>query len=435
MDLVNLPLPHTVVLVDIAGFGKRTNERQLQARNWLFTTLDRVFAGSGAERTGFSNVERGDGALIMVPATVSLVQVLRAVTGDLAAAVHAHNAAEPAHRMVLRAAVHSGHVHTDRWGSVGSDVNLAARFDSAAPFRRAMDRTDAEFGVIVSTVVYDQVVREGYDGIDPLTYQRIRVRIKDVDAAAWISVAGARPPLPGLGLRRPRWFVTVAAVVVTALAVTAGLVLPADGDAPSDRTPFAAYADYLLDGYPSAVHPTVLALTDFPTADRCRDAERWAVGQGGAFASGTPVRLTLIGQGQRTIVVQKVTAKVVQRAEPMAGTELGCESSGAKDPIPIGVDLDQPDPVARKLDEHGTVTEPYFAGTVVELRSDESVVFDIVPTTVACTCSWQIELTYVDNGAAEVLTVNGVDDQPFRTASTTRVARRFGEFGGAWNGP
>jgi hypothetical protein len=436
---MSLPLQYTVVLVDVAHYSRRTNEGQLAAREWLFPTLDEVFSGGGGGHPGFSVSERGDGALVMVPASVSPVQVLRAVLVDLAAAVTETNAKrEGADRLALRVSVHAGLAHTDPWGSVSSDVNLPARMDAASAPRRAMRRSGAELGVIVSEAVYDQAVRHGYDGIDPRAFQRIRERVKGSTLTAWLAVSGAIPPLPGLGFRRPRWLVVTAATVVVALAAALALVSPTGGPDTPAGPPFAAYADYMLDNAPAAVHPKPLGREDFPTTDRCRDVERWAVRNGGAYASRTPVRLTLIGQGQRTVVIQRVTAKVTERLPPMAGTELFCGSSGAFPVIPIGIDLDADEPQAQRLDEHGATIGPYFANSQVQVGPREGVVFDLVPTTKSCTCTWTIELSYIDSGvgagAARTVTVAGIGGAPFRTAADGSVVHEYGELGGVWRG-
>lgn len=385
--------------------------------------------------------DRGDGMLVVVPAELSTATVLRAVSRTLAAHLRAHNAeATREARVALRVAVHAGDIHRDERGSVGAAVNMPFRLADAPPLRRGVEACGAELGVIVSAAVHEQIVVHGYKA-SIRAYQGVVVRVKETRARAWITVPGHRPPLPGVPARRIGAAGLVAGgVLAVAAGVVAAVLVPRSAAEPAgagSSVPFSAYANYQLEGDPSAVHPDVLGRSEFPVDQDCHDVARWVLDHGGGYTSVTPVRLTLIGQGEQTIVVQRLVARVIDRVDAPAGTRFDCLSAGTVEPVPVTVDLDAPDPVARRVAPDGSSGAPFFADTVVELRSGEAVVFDIIPTTTRCLCAWDLELSYVADGELRTTVVRSPGGEPFRTSASEQVVRVYGALVGtsAWEGP
>ncbi|MFC3453244.1 hypothetical protein [Amycolatopsis speibonae] len=432
------PLQKAVVMVDVAGFGARSNPHQLTVREWLFSTLEEILVGKGRSRPGFSLDERGDGALIVIPPDISLTRVVRVFTVDLARRVRERNDAGPVtQRIALRVALHVGLVHADPWGSVGSDVNLVARLEGAKTFRRMMRSAEADFGVIVSGAVYEQVVRHHYEDIDPADYRRISVSSKETRTRAWVTFAGAGSPSKRRRFDKSRnraLFALTAALVVIVVAGAVLIAVPsATEDDPVYRIPFTAHAEYLLEDYPTAVHSESLTPDGIPGSRYCRDLESEVVRRGGWFASGTPVRLTLIGLGSRTVVIRGIQARIVERGKPATGTAFACAPWNSAHPsIPLGVDLDAPDPRVRKASEQVNGSPSYFADTVVELAPTESATFDIKPITEDCACGWVVHLSYVDEGQVRETEIGGKAGQLLRTSSVQSAGQRYSETGGVW---
>ncbi|OLZ52477.1 hypothetical protein BS329_14280 [Amycolatopsis coloradensis] len=222
----------------------------------------------------------------------------------------------------------------------------------------------------------------------------------------------------------------VVAAVVGAVLVTAPSA-PEGG--PAYQVPFTAQADYLLEGYPQAVHPDLLTPDDIPGSRRCRDLEGAVVSRGGWFASGTPVRLTLIGLGKRTVVIRSMQVQVVERAKPATGTAFACSRwIDARLSIPLTVDLDGTDPRVRNSAESVNGSPSYFADTVVELAPTESVTFDINPVAKDCACGWMVKLSYTDEGQGREMEIKGESGQLLRTSSVLAAGQEYIETGGVW---
>jgi hypothetical protein len=191
MASMNNPESRTIVCLDVAGFSGRPNPAQLRIREALPVQVATAFSDAGIDGSRYDYDDRGDGALIVLPAEVDPLPVLGVVVPALALAVARHNAAhnaDPARQFVLRVAVNWGTVHRDGGGFAGSTINETARLVDAEPLRRALRKTGAALGVAVSTSVYDNYVRHDYGGIEHTDYVESRVVVKQFRSKMWIRV-------------------------------------------------------------------------------------------------------------------------------------------------------------------------------------------------------------------------------------------------------
>ncbi|CCH28236.1 hypothetical protein ABZ816_36905 [Actinosynnema sp. NPDC047251] len=178
------PLHRTVVVFDIAGYGRRDNRAQVRARAALHTVVRRAFRAAGVPRRRLVTEDRGDGLIVLVPPTVSKVDVLEPLVPLLGAELLG-----VAERIRLRMAVHAGELVRDPYGWVGADLNTACRLVDSAPLYEAQHATpEADLVVMVSDVVHRAVVRHGYRGIRTTDYRPVRVVCKEVDEPAWVHV-------------------------------------------------------------------------------------------------------------------------------------------------------------------------------------------------------------------------------------------------------
>ncbi|SHG07693.1 hypothetical protein [Streptoalloteichus hindustanus] len=195
----HLPEHRSIIVVDIAEFGRRDDRFQLWLREALAAVV-RYAAGSAQMPWDELAVEdRGDSKILVIPPTVSKVDVVDGFVRHLADALRHHNArsSEQA-RMRMRMAAHAGEVHRDAEGWAGTDLNLACRLVDCAPAYRALHRVpEADLVVVVSAEMHRAVVRHGYGGIDPAHYHPVEVGEKEVRTTAWIRVPGLdHRPLP-----------------------------------------------------------------------------------------------------------------------------------------------------------------------------------------------------------------------------------------------
>jgi hypothetical protein len=141
--------------------------------------------------------DTGDGIRLIFPPAVSPIPVLAHFICDLTAALRVQQENRPDARFRLRVAVDMGLVHRDH-GWHGSPLVMCSRLCDAQPVRRVLRSIEqANLVLVVSSRVYDEVVRHGYDGIDPAAYSKIEIREKETSTSAWINVPGYDTP-PGL---------------------------------------------------------------------------------------------------------------------------------------------------------------------------------------------------------------------------------------------
>lgn len=185
----------TIVVVDVERFGDpgRTDLDQLAVRDGLYKALIQAFGGSGIKWDSCVSEDRGDGALILVPAEVPKAFVVISLPGRLAEAVSGHNSRRAApEQMRLRVALHAGEVYRDAHGVAGSAVNHAFRLAQAPALRSALAASPEPLAVIVSDWLFIEVVRH-IPAAEPGSYRKVRVAVKETEAAGWIRI-----PDPGM---------------------------------------------------------------------------------------------------------------------------------------------------------------------------------------------------------------------------------------------
>jgi class 3 adenylate cyclase len=191
----HVPRHMSVMVIDVSGFGRLDNRAQSVVRVALNAMVRRTFRRAGL-RWSLSVEDRGDGMILLVPATKSTVSLLDPVIPLLAAQVRRHNeTASP--RIRLRVSLHVGVVDRVSIGWVGSDLITACRLvDSPAVRRYLRQRPDADVVVAVSDVVYTGIVAQRYRRLDPTTYEPLHVSMKELNTRAWVHVPGAARPEP-----------------------------------------------------------------------------------------------------------------------------------------------------------------------------------------------------------------------------------------------
>ncbi|HEV7651701.1 MAG TPA: hypothetical protein VGP26_26405 [Actinophytocola sp.] len=184
------PLYRSMMVLDVAGFGRLHNRAQLGVRTALNDALRSAFRGTGVRWSALAVEDRGDGGIILAPPTVSKLDLLDPVIPNLAAAIREHNAAaDPDQRFRLRVSVHAGEVHRDATGWAGTDLNVACRLvSSAAVCRYLLQRPGVDLLLVVSDAVYQAVVPHGYRRIRPASYEPVHIAIKELNTRAWVHV-------------------------------------------------------------------------------------------------------------------------------------------------------------------------------------------------------------------------------------------------------
>lgn len=169
------PEERLIVAADIIGFNdpRRDDEIQLALRHALHRLLDAALPDEDRE-------DRGDGALLTLPADIPIPPLLSGVRAGLR--LHNRLSSEPA-QMRLRVAVHRGKVHRDEYGLAGRAVNHVFRLLDAPAFKALATTTD--LAVIVSDPVYRTTLSR-----DP-AYEPVIAALKETRAPAWVQLTPA----------------------------------------------------------------------------------------------------------------------------------------------------------------------------------------------------------------------------------------------------
>ncbi|MFI1195053.1 hypothetical protein ACH4T9_17575 [Micromonospora sp. NPDC020750] len=137
----------------------------------------------------------------------------------------------------------------------------------------------------------------------------------------------------------------------------------------------------------------------------------------------TRVRLSVVGQWTGPVFVTQIRARVRQRSTPLAGAFVFRGSQGGEDPLEVAFDLDEPDSVARVLEDGGGLGAAWIDRHSLTLSPGEPLTVDVQAQTDRSYCEWVIELDVALGGERRVITVDD-DGRPFRS---TALARHYQE--------
>jgi TIR domain/Cyclic nucleotide-binding domain len=177
----------TVIFTDVVAFGahKRTNTDRMIIRNALHGIIQAAIQGFPGAR--FET--RGDGDLIVIPPDVSTARAMDQMLRVVPRALDQHNSSHPdSAQFQLRLSVDVGPVTSDGMGVDGEAIIVAARMVEALAFKRALAKSPACLGIIVSPFVYDTVVKHDQDRNYVASYSQVIVRVKEYRTAAWITL-------------------------------------------------------------------------------------------------------------------------------------------------------------------------------------------------------------------------------------------------------
>lgn len=180
------------------GFSRKDRTEPVQAhlREVLYHRLLReALDRAGVPLRECHREDRGDGAIVVAPAGVSMIPVAGEFIEALAASLRCHNDASDARcRMRLRVALHTGELHRDGYGLIGGPVIHVCRLLDAPPLKEAVAAPDALLAVIASDRLYDEVIRQNWDHTNPDRYMRVTIHVKETVTQAWIQRIPSSPP-------------------------------------------------------------------------------------------------------------------------------------------------------------------------------------------------------------------------------------------------
>ncbi|NUT46056.1 MAG: tetratricopeptide repeat protein [Saccharothrix sp.] len=196
-----MPVHHSILTFDVEGFADPHRDERAHAgvRAALYRIFRESLAAAGVPERECVIDDRGDGAIVLVPAGVPTVLLLHPLLDLLVAGLREHNRRAPlAQRFRLRVALHTGDVGFDGIGHTGQDLLLACRLVDAEPVKAALRTASTDLVVVVSDDVHARVVSRGFRGVDPSRFHPVALSVKATRTHGWVHLPGTDEP-PDLG--------------------------------------------------------------------------------------------------------------------------------------------------------------------------------------------------------------------------------------------
>lgn len=184
------PRHHTIIGVDIVGFGRREEYVQNYVREAMYFILGQAFVESGVSWPPPGCIEdRGDGALITMSPDIPTQRAIDPLVHYLTAGLRRHNkVSSESAQIMLRMAVHAGLVRRDDHGLTGDAIVRLFRLLDAPAFKEEVASRRPTLAIVVSQDIYETVICSGLGLIDPDDYRRLAVVNKETVADAWVHL-------------------------------------------------------------------------------------------------------------------------------------------------------------------------------------------------------------------------------------------------------
>jgi hypothetical protein len=226
------PEHHTIVTLDIEGFGSPTRTDPIRAG--LRRSLQAIITGAQGKLSDPEPVravgDTGDGKWLLfhpgVPKTAVLGVFIPALETELR---HHNSGASTAARIRLRIAVHHGDVIPDDGGYSGEPLNHAFRLIDNDVIRQALAASSQNSVTAVSADFFEKIIRPGYGSLDPENFSPVSIQVKELSTTAWINqplqesmascVASGGAPRPEAAAKLEQKVLTIADLPPTSLYI------------------------------------------------------------------------------------------------------------------------------------------------------------------------------------------------------------------------
>jgi tetratricopeptide (TPR) repeat protein len=187
------PEYRTILAVDIERYGRldRTDLVRVALRRRLADWSAVLLARAGAAHDQWVRQDTGDGWIVSVDPHLPRDLLLTTAVAGLRRRLVAFNRGKAeAERLRVRLVMHAGEVLRDPDPLVGEATNHACRLLDSEVLRACLQVTTQPLAVIVSTGLYEGVVKHGYGGLDPAVWHPVVADLKEGSAPAWVHVPG-----------------------------------------------------------------------------------------------------------------------------------------------------------------------------------------------------------------------------------------------------
>jgi hypothetical protein len=171
-----------LVAIDVEGFSHRGAAEQARAQDDLEYAITQATANAGLDRRRWYRQPSGDGELAVLPEGTDGLSLVSDYPRRLAAAVAAVNQDRRGRqRLRARLAIHHGAVAPGKFGPVGEAPIVISRLVDASALREQLHRdSNLDIALIVSPVVYNEVIQSRLHDLDPDAFSRTSMRAKGI---------------------------------------------------------------------------------------------------------------------------------------------------------------------------------------------------------------------------------------------------------------
>ncbi|MCX5179177.1 hypothetical protein [Streptomyces virginiae] len=187
---MHMPVRKTFLGLDIVGFTRpdRTDSACLAMRRVLYDALTTGLRRAGIRPAACEMLDRGDGIMSLLDASVEPGLVVDTVVPSLATALRDHNAgAARPERIQLRAVLHTGVTVQDDKGHVGRDISHAFRLLDAPELRLPLTDSGAELVLAVTDAAWDRL-RPDRRRPPVSRFRRTLLSTKEAPVQAWVAI-------------------------------------------------------------------------------------------------------------------------------------------------------------------------------------------------------------------------------------------------------
>jgi hypothetical protein len=187
------PERRLLIAADLESYGRQNNPAQQRSQEVFRWAMTEAARAVGLNHSDWIAQPSGDGELAILPATTPEPIVVSGLAPALNRLLREHNHDLPPNgRSRMRIAMHVGLVHLDGAnGYPGEAVVTVSRLVDAPVLKWALASCpSAAVALIVSDVVYRDVVANGYEGMQAENFVRTAIDQPDkaFSAVGWVNV-------------------------------------------------------------------------------------------------------------------------------------------------------------------------------------------------------------------------------------------------------
>ncbi|TQS43154.1 CATRA conflict system CASPASE/TPR repeat-associated protein [Cryptosporangium phraense] len=172
--------------IDVVGYSTRPTPRQVEIQRRIATLVEQVVSDLGVPLGATDRQDAGDGMMVVLPAGIevptALPRLLLGWRSRLAADNDQHE-----DRLRMRLAVSMGGFSRAAIGYAGGTIIEIGRLLDSDELRSALAEDESlELAALLSDPLYQQVVGERFDGLQPEEFEHAEIQKKQYRRAAWL---------------------------------------------------------------------------------------------------------------------------------------------------------------------------------------------------------------------------------------------------------